>query len=273
MNKSFITTALLILCNTFHPTSVAYAESTYFKQTIGANFGYFFTTINNSATFQSSITESNSPIDFEQDLGLNHKVNTFKADVFWRITPKHRLDFTWFGLFQDGKNITGEDYTIGDYIIPAGTGISSKFNHNRYQLNYTYNLFQGSNYEFGPSVGLYTLNVSTEIKPTLANETVGTYVSNTFTLPLPVVGFRGSYGITDKLIILSNFDFMVASIGDWTGNLYSYQLGAEYNLLKYIGIGLAYNFSILNIKNRREYYKFRYDYQYHGVQTYLKFSF
>ncbi|BCG62560.1 MAG: hypothetical protein methR_P0203 [Methyloprofundus sp.] len=268
MNKSLITLGSLIFS-----INVAQAESTYFKQTLGANIGYFFTDINNSAKLHGSIGESGDSLSFEKDLGLNDRVNTFKADIFWRITPKHRLDFTWFGLFQDGQTLTTEELTIGDNIIPAGTGITSKFNHNRFQLNYTYNLFQGANYELGPSLGVYTININTEIRPSIGNESIETYASSNLTLPLPVVGLRGSYGITDNLIVLSNFDFMIAKIGDWEGEIYSYQLAFEYNFIKYVGIGVAYNFSLLNVENNREHYKFRYDYEYHGVQTYLKFAF
>jgi len=269
MKKKLLPT--LVLFNLFLFTSTVKAEQSYFQQTMGVNLGYFFTDINNKVELSGSIEGTN--LDFSTDLGMNDHINTFKTDIFWRINPKHRIDFTWFGLFQSGQQLTEKDILIEDTLIPAGTGLTSSFNHNRYQLTYTYNLFQGDNYEIGPSLGIYTLSINSRIDPTVANASVTTYSNTDLALPLPVVGLRGSYGITDNLVLHSNFNFMVVDFNEWNGDLYDFQLAAEYNFLKYMGIGLAYNLSFLTVNHRGDGSLFRYNYDYQGVQTYLKFAF
>jgi len=262
--------SLLILC-LYISSAHAEGEHGYFNQTIGANLGYFFTNIDNNAQLNGSLTGSD--LSFSTDLGLNSRSNTVKADIFWRITPKHRLDFTWFGLFQNGQKLSDKEITIGDHMIPAGTGLKSDFNINRYQLTYTYNLFQGSNYETGPSLGIYTITLDSNINSVVANSVKTNYASTNITLPLPVVGWRGSYGLSKNFTVHSHFNFMVVSIDQWKGDLYDFQLAAEYDFLKYMGVGVAYNLSFLEINHTNDTSSFRYNYDFQGVQTYIKFAF
>ena len=252
-------------------TSQAESNSGYFQQTIGLNLGYFFTDIDSNARLNGSLP--GSELDFSRDLGLNDRTNTFLSEVFWRITPKHRIDFTWFGLYQKGQKLSNEELIINDNIIPSGTGLQSNFNHNRYQLTYTYNLFQGSNYETGPSLGIYTLSINSSISSVVANTVKQTYSSTNLTIPLPTIGWRGSYGVTDSITLHSRFNFMIVSIDSWKGDLYDFQLSAEYNFWKYMGVGLAYNLSFLEVNHTSETGAFQYNYDFQGVQTYLKFAF
>lgn len=267
--KRNILTQLFLLSFVSGYSHCAQAESSYFQQTLGVNIGYFFTDIDNSA----KLSATESEIYFSTDIDLDNNVHTFKVDIFWRINAKHRLDFTWFSLFQDGERLTSKDLIINDTIIPSGTGLNSKYNYNRYQLNYTYNLFQGKNYELGPTLGVYAININTELNETITNKTARNYARADFIFPLPVVGLRGRYALTDEIIFNSSFNFMILSFDNWSGDIYDFQLGVEYNFLKYLGVGLAYNFSFLTIDKKGEQAKFQYNYDYQGVQTYLKFAF
>ncbi|NOQ15535.1 MAG: hypothetical protein GQ581_00580 [Methyloprofundus sp.] len=264
--------ALSSFCLLFNAhVSQAETDTGYFQQTMGLHVGYFFTDIDSNARLSGSL--AGSELNFSTDLGLNNRTNTFISEVFWRITPKHRLDFTWFGLYQKGEKLSHKEFIINDNIIPAGTGLQTNFNHNRYQLTYTYNLFQGSNYETGPSLGIYTLSLNSSISSVIANTVKKTYSSKNITIPLPIIGWRGSYGVTDSITLHSHFNFMIVSINDWSGDLYDFQLSAEYNFWKYMGVGLAYNLSFLEVNNTSETSAFQYNYDFQGVQTYLKFAF
>jgi len=262
--------SLVILC-LYISSAHAENEHSYFNQTMGVNLGYFFTNIDNNAQLSGTLTGSD--LNFETDLGLNSHSNTFKSDIFWRITPKHRLDFTWFGLFQNGQQLSNREITIGDHIIPAGTGLQSNFNLNRYQFTYTYNLFQGDNFETGPSLGVYTININSNINSVVANSVKTNFSSTNIALPLPTIGWRGSYGLTNDITLHSHFNFMIVSIDEWKGDLYDFQLAAEYNFLKYMGIGMAYNLSFLEVNHIDDNSSFKYNYDFQGVQTYIKFAF
>jgi len=262
--------SLVVLC--FYISS-AHAENEhgYFNQTMGVNLGYFFTNIDNKARLSGTLTGSD--LDFEADLGLNSHDNSFKSDIFWRITPKHRLDFTWLGLFQNGQRLSNRELTIGDHIVPTGTGLKTKFNVNRYQLTYTYNLFQGDNFETGPSLGIYTISLDSSINSVVGNSVKSNLSSTNIALPLPTIGWRGSYGVTNDITLHSHFNFMIVSIDKWKGELYDFQIAAEYDFFKHMGVGLAYNLSFLEINHTGDNSSFKYNYDFQGVQTYIKFAF
>ncbi len=43
-------------------------------------------------------------VDGEQVLGLDDTKTVFRADLFWRITRRNRVDFTYYSLNRDGSD-------------------------------------------------------------------------------------------------------------------------------------------------------------------------
>ena len=64
-------------------------------------------------------------VDGEEILGLDETTTAFRADLFWRITRRNRVDFTYYALHRDGSdelttNIPdldgGPGFTIGQSV-------------------------------------------------------------------------------------------------------------------------------------------------------------
>ena len=64
-------------------------------------------------------------VDGEQVLGLDDTKTLFRADLFWRITRRNRVDFTYYSLNRDGSDALtvdipdpdgGPGFTIGQSV-------------------------------------------------------------------------------------------------------------------------------------------------------------
>ncbi len=64
--------------------------------------------------------------------------------------------------------------------------------------------------------------------------------------PLPNIGAWYMYSWSPKWVFQSRVDWLSASIGDYSGNLWDIQAGINYQVFKNIGLGLYYKGYLIN---------------------------
>ena len=80
------------------------------------NLGYYFPAI--STDMQVDIGDS--PIDFEETLGLSENETVLRLDGYWRFAKKHRLGFGYYRLDRDARRFLSTSINIGDDTWYAG---------------------------------------------------------------------------------------------------------------------------------------------------------
>jgi len=69
-------------------------------------------------------------VDGEDVLGLDETMTVFRADAFWRITRRNRVDFTYYALNRDGTNELSIDIPEpGGGTIPVGTKVKNRLRY------------------------------------------------------------------------------------------------------------------------------------------------
>jgi hypothetical protein len=86
------------------------------------------------------------------------------------------------------------------------------------------------------------------IKFRVSSSTSGAAEEEVVTAPLPVAGLRFDFAITPKLFLKQSFDFFYVQYGNFQGSLYDVKVGVEYNIWKYVGVGVAYDFFRVQVK-------------------------
>ena len=207
---------LVVFSNTF-------AADHILKEQFGVNAGYFYV----DADTQVKLDGTKSGLDgtelnLNNDLGMDSSISTVRLDAFWRITPKHRIDFSWYDIDQSGSSSVSDTINILGFSIPVGAGLQSEIQIETFKFNYTYNFFQAENYEFGPSIGVHLLDIDTRFHPSafVGSISAGKPLSSSITLPTPVIGMRGAYAFTEKLLIRGSFDYTNLEIGTWDAELF-----------------------------------------------------
>ena len=209
-------------------------------------------------------------IDLEKDLDLDEDLFSYRIDAEWRFFPKHRLNFSFYDLSRDSTTLLGRDITIGDNTFFLGTTVESKWDYKVYVASYTWSFLQTNKYEVGFNIGAHISDIELGVRGKFG---ILSEELNAATLPLPVVGLTGAYAITPKLILRANAGAFYLEIDEYDGSLFNGDLGLEYNMWKYMGIGIGYNFFRLNVNVAEDKFNGKVTYTYHGAKVFLNFYF
>ncbi len=178
-------------------------------------------------------------IDPEDVLGLDD-VNVFRADGFWRITRRNRVDFSYYKMKRDASTVLG---VAIPGIGPIGSKVETDFDMTVVRGSYAWSFFKNENFDLGISGGLHVMGVDVKMEAV----DLGEVQKTKFTAPLPVLGLRGSFALTPKWFIRQSFDYFYIKYGDYKGQLIDFNVALEWNALKYLGLGVGYNYVQLDL--------------------------
>jgi hypothetical protein len=257
---------ILILNCTGIPLAWADSESPWKTFTIKAG-GYFPLQDTNVRVDGKLGLGLGTELDFENDLGLDEDVFSYRIDAQWRYFSRHRLNFSFFDLSRDATTLVGRDIIIGDLPpIFIGTTISTQWDYKVYAASYTWSFLQTNKYEVGFNIGAHITDIN------FAVSVLGFAAEvDQVTLPLPVIGLTGAYAFTPKLVLKSNAGFFYLKIDQYEGSLINIDLDLEYNMWKYMGFGIGYNYFGLNVDIEADEFHGSAEYQYHGFKFFVKF--
>jgi len=209
--------------------------------------GYIVTHTNGQIRLDQSVGPLNvgTSIDWGRDLGGETTALAPRMDGFYRFTPKHRVDFSWYNLDRDGTVITTRDLSYGNANFPAGTPVSSTLSSNTAKLAYTYSFYRAPEIETGMSLGLHV----TQLKASIAASGLGLAESTSTTAPLPVFGFRLDYALTPKWWVRSKYElFFLDKIEEYRGSLNDFSLAIEHKTFDHVGFGFGFNRNSLELE-------------------------
>ncbi len=181
-------------------------------------------------------------VDAEEVLGLEKNFTVFRADGFWRITRRNRVDFTYYEMKRDGTTSLGIEIPE---IGPIGARVDTDFDLSILRGSYAWSFFKNDHFDLGISGGLYGMKVDFKIE----SQTPGGFnlEETDFTVPLPVIGLRANFALTPKWFLRQSFDYFYVNIGDYEGQLVDLNVALEWNALKYLGLGVGYNFVAMGL--------------------------
>jgi hypothetical protein len=206
--------------------------------------GGFLTDLNTELRLDSD-TGLGTVVNVENLLGLQDTSNVFRMDAFYRIRPKHRVDFTYYDLTRSSTSQIQGQIDLPNQVIPIDTVVESNFDIRFLKGGYSYSFLQDDRMDLGLSVGVYVAQVDIGIRATNTN----VETQQDVTAPLPVFGLRGDFAITPKLFYKNSLEFFYLKIGDYTGSVIDLNMKLEYNLFKHLGLGVGYNFLGVKIEN------------------------
>jgi hypothetical protein len=253
--KSHITSiALLIL---FSSVSAVAQEGTLKEDQDSNNetwdrfevsLGGFFSAYNSGITFRSQQLGLGLVIDIEDALGLKTTVFALRGEVAYKIgkTKKNYLTIGYFGINRTAKKTLEEELEIGGIVYPIGSELNSKFNLSIIRIKYGYSFYQDERVSIGASVGLFIMPVSFAIKvPGLADN------DTNFTAPLPLIGLRTDFQITERFYLKQNIEFLYLSTSSFSGGILDLGVYLEHKTFKNVAFGLGVNSNRLNISLKK----------------------
>ena len=160
----------------------------------GIRLGAFLTDQDMSTDFQATTSGDRFDINFEGDLGLDSSLSVFRLDGFYRFAGRHRLDFSIFDLSRSASSVVNRDFEWKDTIYPVSVPVDTNLDFTIFKAAYSFELSRKERGYFGLSGGFYVADIDLVLTtPSNGGREVGSV-----TVPLPVVGIRGDYWLSER---------------------------------------------------------------------------
>jgi hypothetical protein len=232
------------------------------------SLGVFITNHDTETTLESNLGQD-TDIDFENDLGLDSSLSVFRLDGSHRFGEKHRVGASIFDLSRNAVTDIDGEITWQDTVFPIAARIKTDLDFTIYKLAYTYEFLQRDNAYLGASIGLYTADIGIVLEDELSQAAE----TGDVTAPLPVIGLRGAYALTENWIAFAGAEIFFADFDEIEGFLYDVSVGIDYWFSDSVAIGLAWNGVEIDVDARSEALDADLVWRYSGALLSVKFGF
>lgn len=249
-------------------TGTAAAADSLDGDRFSLSLGVFITDRNTDAEFDGSIDDGTN-INFETDLGIDSSDTVFRVDGYYRFSERHRFDFSVFDLSRSASKQIVKDIQWGDTLFAIDTVVKTDNALSVYKAAYTYSFLNGEDGYLGATFGLYVA----DSKMRLEEENLGSAEIGQLTAPLPVIGLRGEYALSDRWSFRASGEFFFIEYENVDGSLVDFYAGIDYQVLDSLSVGLGINSVNINVDATDSTFNGALDWRYSGALVFLKFNF
>lgn len=194
-------------------------------------------------------------------LNIENDDNVFRLDGYYRFTDTHSIDFSYFYAHSKGSTIISQDMDWNGNTIIAGGHVDSYFDMDVYKVSYGYSFYHNEKIELMLTAGLHITDLDLGIGAygTIVDRygnvlTGDSYESSeSLTVPLPVVGFKGEYTIIDKRLFVNyKVEYFYMKYDDYEGRIVSTALNLEYRFIDNVGVGIGYNSNNIDLEVKND---------------------
>jgi len=211
-------------------------------------------------------------INTANDLGMDRRTNVARIDGFYRFTPAHAFEFTWYDIRRRGAKIISREIDWNGETFPIGAQIDSQLDTEIFKLAYNYSFYHNEKVELGIGGGLHIMQIKTGLAGQTNNGSNGNF-STSLTAPLPVLNARLRYQITENFSYNLSLDFFALDFEDYSGTFSDLDFRLLYQLTKHFGIGGGINNNNLNLKEDRNGYKLELNNSVTGATLFLTMNY
>ena len=202
--------------------------------------GGFTSRSSSEITLNNTNTGVGVAIDLENTLNVQSKFDTVRLDTLyrWGQTDRHQIEFHYFESNREGVRTLSQDITIGNIDYKAGETLTTGLDLSFANVDYAYAVLQDDRVRIALSAGLHVTSVGFKIDSDIGS---GLQEDESFTAPLPVIGFRLDVAMAKNWKLKSRIDLFYLEYDEFTGGLADTYFGVEWNPFKRVGFGLGYN--------------------------------
>lgn len=205
---------------------------------LSVSFGGFFLRNANGITFGSQKLGVGIQINLEDALDLEVQSAAFRGQLNYRFgkTKRHQASFGYFSNNRKSTKTLTVDLDLNGYIIPIGTEISSWYNYAIIRVKYDYAFYQDDRVSLGASIGFFVMPISFSVSALNHQGTTTNFIA-----PLPAVGLRSEFIITEKFYLTSSAEILYFTYDNFTGSIMDLNFALEYRPIPHFGMGLGVN--------------------------------
>jgi hypothetical protein len=182
-------------------------------------------------------------IDFEEDLGYDDSGSTPSLNFRWRYSKDWSLWGQHWGFDSEESGILPNDIEWEDVIFQEGTTARSGVDFSITRIFLGRSVWKNPGHELGVGGGIHWLDFDIFIEGQIksGSGTKFSHESAESSGPLPNIGAWYMYSWSPKWMVDARFDWLSATVDEYSGGLWHAQTGIHYQISRTFGIGVAYS--------------------------------
>jgi hypothetical protein len=219
-------------------------------------------------------------IDFEEDLGLDEKVDTFWVDATWRVSRRHQLRLGFTRVVRDRPEyVLQRDFTWGGETYSAGLSASSTNSNDILGGYYRFAVYRSDRFEIGPTVGVGYLWLDARIRATGTVSGAGGSQTRTIDEGASTGSITGAVGgyveawPARRFVLRGDFLYIKVSPDDSEASVTDWRLSADYYFFRNAGLGFQWKYNQYSYDRGIVSSKLGGEVTYEGFQLFLSFRF
>ena len=198
----------------------------------------------------SSTGLQGTPINAENDLGLDKSSVEPKFQAMVRVGERHRLRFDYFTLDRTGQTIvTGSPIVFRDVIFQVGDPVQTTMNLRSLGISYEYSFIHREHFELAATIGINDTDLSARAH--VSTETRHVNQSEDQAGPFPTLGLDGTYVVSKRFYFDARAQYFKISVDHISGTVSFFELAGLYRLRPNVAFALGYTAQRADIDSRQ----------------------
>ena len=219
-------------------------------------------------------TGNGTVIDGQRDLGLQDS-DRFRIDAYWRFRQRHKIRLMYFDTKHSSGRTIDRDLHVGDTVFPIEARLEGSLETRVGELAYEYAFLRRDNYEVTGSIGVHNLRFALDLSAsqTASGQALGLERVAHAEGPLPVVGLRGLWRLSDRFYIDGQAQFFRLSFDPYSGRLEDYTASLVWMPFRHVGFGVGYNVFVTRLDVSANQFDGDLQWRYGGARIFATASF
>jgi hypothetical protein len=197
--------------------------------------------VSNKTEFQidSSAGVPGTPINAEDQFGLDKSDYEAKIEAMVRAGERHRLRFDYFSLDRTGQLDVTQPIVFRDVILQKGDPLNSDLSIRTFGITYEYSFLHSDRFELAATAGIHDTDISARARV----QTQARHVDQAedHAGPVPTLGLDATYVVSKRFYFDARAQYFRIRNDDLDGSLGIYEVDGVYRLRPNIAFAVGYS--------------------------------
>lgn len=190
-----------------------------------------------------------TPIDVEGELGGSGHEDALAAELRWRFGERWQVAAQLFRVSDSASATITRDIDFAGYQFQAGAALDVESGADITRVFFGRDFIRDDTRVFGIGFGLHQIELSASVagEAYIDGVSVGSRrAAGSASGPLPNLGAWYTWAPNDRWALTGRLDWLSADIDPYDGTIVNASAGVNYRVARNFGVGLSYNFFVLN---------------------------
>ncbi len=210
------------------------------------------------------------------DLGVDDQYLSGLFGYRWRFKPRWTLFAHAFINRVSGETVVSRSFEYDDQVFEVGAALDSRFAADIYMLDVLYSVVKSDRFELQLGGGIHAFDVEVEFDANLAVNEEERNIrksANDLLAPLPNLGMRMIYALSDRWTLRFNTGWLSVNIDDYDGKYLFANATGEYRFSDHFSLGIGYQSTDMEVEHTSDNSLETFDISFDGPTAFLNYRF